>query len=420
MKDCIRIGMENNLRLKNTEKDIQKAAYGISENRSRLLPVIEAFGGFNNNIDPASTLLDGSGSGIPYITSTQLRYAATGGVQLSLPLYDQTLYTGMEIARKMKEISACSYEKAKEDLIVEISKLYYQGQTTAEQIKLTKNNIDRLTKLKNITEAFRDNDMALNVDVKRVDINLESMQVRYDNASSVLEQQLNILKYILNLAPEDSIGLTAPEAGNMEAMPVLAGVSPDLNELKILYTQKEVLVKQKKAISQQYLPTLSFTGQLAYSNYTDHFSNYFHGNTPESANNWQNHFVWGLTLKVPLFDGLYKKHKTNKARVGILQNEIQLSDTQKQLNTEYKNGLNDWANNKRTYKRQKDNYRLAEEVYDVTANQYKEGVSSMSDLLQDEMRMSDAQNNYLDAYYNCKVSELKLLKLTKQLEYLSE
>lgn len=419
LKDCIETAVKNNLNLKQTGEDIRKAEIDISESRSKLLPVINAFGNFNNNVDAATTRLDGSASGIPYIESHMLRYSTSAGAQLSLPLYNQTLYTGMKIADRMKEISRLSYDKAREDLTIEISKLYYLAQTTSEQIKLTKSNIDRLIKLKNITEAFHENDMALGVDVKRVSINLENMQVQYDNAVATFEQQMNLLKYMLDLDPDIQISLSPFDPANTGLVET-TGLSPDLNEFNLLYTQKELLHKQKNLINQGYIPTLSFVGQLAYTNFTDRFSNYFHADQVGRANRWYNNFFWGVSVKLPIFDGFEKKLKSNKAQINILQNELRIEDTQKKLETEYMNGINDWENNKRTYQRQMDNYQLAVDVYDVTADQYKEGVSPMSDLLQDEMRMSNAQNNYLNAYYNCKVSELKLLKLTNQLDSLSK
>ena len=65
-----------------------------------------------------------------------------------------------------------------------------------------------------------------------------------------------------------------------------------------------------------------------------------------------------------------------------------------------------------------DNYLLAEDVYKVTSDRYREGIASMTEVLQDEMSMSDAQNNYLTAHFNYQVSNLTLLKLTGQLEKL--
>ena len=40
----------------------------------------------------------------------------------------------------------------------------------------------------------------------------------------------------------------------------------------------------------------------------------------------------------------------------------------------------------------------------------------MTAVLQDEMKMSEAMNNYLNSYYNYKVANLSLLKLTGQLD----
>ena len=54
----------------------------------------------------------------------------------------------------------------------------------------------------------------------------------------------------------------------------------------------------------------------------------------------------------------------------------------------------------------------------MTVDRYREGIVSMVEVLQDEMSMSDAQNNYLSAHYNYQISNLAVLKLTGQLEKL--
>ena len=75
-------------------------------------------------------------------------------------------------------------------------------------------------------------------------------------------------------------------------------------------------------------------------------------------------------------------------------------------------------NSQRNFTKQKDNYQLAEDVYEVTSDRYREGIASMTEVLQDEMRMSEAQNNYISAHYNYKITNLSLLKLTGNLENL--
>lgn len=420
LNECIKIGIENNITLKGKQQDIQKGKYGLSESRSKLLPVISGFGNFTNNIDRGTSVTDGSGMGallgvdMPYMESRGLRYTTVGGMQLSMPLYNQTIYISISIAQKMKEINQLTYEKAREDLIIEISKLYYLGQISAEQVQLIQKNITRLKDLRDITQALFDNGMALEVDIKRVNINLESQQVQFDNASAMYQQQMNLLKYVLDLPAEELFDLETADTENTIS-PTFQGLSTDLYEFKLLHSQKELIEQQKKSIRSGYLPSLSFASQLSYSDYTDHFDNYFHSHP---SNKWYNAFNVGLSLKVPIFDGFDKELKLKKTNVDSRKIDLQIENTQKQLETAYRNTVNDWMNNKRTYTKQKDNYSLAEDVYKVTTDKYTEGVVSMTELLQDEIRMSDAQNNYLNAHYNLKLTELSLLKLTGQLDYL--
>ena len=125
-----------------------------------------------------------------------------------------------------------------------------------------------------------------------------------------------------------------------------------------------------------------------------------------------------MSLQIPIFDGLDKRNKIRKAKIDIENVKLAQENTRKQLQTQYLNATNDLMNNQRNFKKQKDNYLLAEDVYTVTTSRYKEGIASMTEVLQDEMRMSEAQNNYIQAHYNFQVTNLTLLKLTGNIESL--
>lgn len=130
-------------------------------------------------------------------------------------------------------------------------------------------------------------------------------------------------------------------------------------------------------------------------------------------------FLWsGAVLASPHLRGLDKRYKTRKALVDIENIRLAQENTRKSLQTQYLNATNDLMNNQRNFKKQKDNYLLAEDVYTVTMERYREGITSMTELLQDEMRMSEAQNNYISAHYNYRITNLMLLKMTGQIELL--
>lgn len=414
LEECLRLGIENNLSLESSRNEIRKGEHTLSENRAKLLPQINAVAGFNDNFNPPVSVTDGSAYGNPYNVTKTLQYNASAGIQLQMPLYNQTVYTAVDIARTMNELPRLSYEKAREDLILQISKMYYLSQNTAEQIALIKENISRLNELSSITQAFYDNGMAMEVDVKRVNINLENQRVQYDNAQSMLTQQLSLLKYVIDYPADKEIALTPVDTENTTSVS-LTGLDNNQYELQLLQSKQKLAEQQRKMIGQGYIPSLSLTGSWMYSAYTDKAKNWFHSGP---SNHWYNSSGIGLTLRIPIFDGLDKRAKMKKAKIEIENAKLSYENALKNMQTQYLNATNELMNSQRNFRKQKDNYLLAEDVYQVTTDRYREGIASMTEVLQDEMRMSEAQNNYINAHYNYQVTNLSLLKLTGQLETL--
>lgn len=414
LQNCLQIGIENNLSLQSKRKEIQKGKYGISENRARLLPQINGFANYTDNFDPPVSVTDGSAYGNLYNVTHTLQHNAGVGLQLQLPLYNQTLYTTLSLAKTMNELDHINYGKARRDLILQISKMYYLAQVTTEQLALLKANIARLEELKGITVAFFDNGMAMEVDVKRVNINLENLKVQYDNARAMLEQQLNLLKYFIDYPAERPIALTPIDTEHITPT-ALTGLSEDLYEFRQLMSQQKLAEEQKKLITGGYLPSLSLTGSWGFSAFTDKAYHWFHSGP---SNHWYRYYGLGVALRVPIFDGLDKKYKTRKAMIDIENIKLAQENIRKQLQTQYLNSTNDLMNSLRNFNKQKDNYLLAEDVYAVTMDRYREGIASMTEVLQDEMRMSEAQNNYISAHYNYRVTNLTLLNLTGKVETL--
>lgn len=414
LQECLKIGIENNLSLKTAEGEIKKGKLTISENRSRLLPQINAVASFNDNFAPPVSVTDGTAYGKKYNVTKTLQYNAAAGVQLQMPLYNQMALTAMDLAKLVDHINELSYEKAKEDLIMQISKMYFMAQNTEEQIALVHDNIRRMKELRDITVAFFDNGMAIEVDVKRVNLNIENMQVQYDNACSMLEQQYNMLKYVLDYDLNEKIAVVVDDAHVPDAT-AYGGLDTNLYELQLLQNKVVLAEKQKKLAKEEYLPTLSLTGNVMYSAYTDKFKNWFHSG---ESNHWYGSNGLGISLRVPIFDGFGRRSKVRKAQIDIDNARIGYEDAYKGMQAQYVNALNDVDNNRRNYTKQKDNYALADDVYKVTTDRYREGIVSMTEVLQDEIQLSSAQNNYLTASYNYKISNLALLKLTGKLSTL--
>ena len=366
---CLQMVIERNLNLKTYEGNVLKGKHNISENRARLLPQINIGAVLNDNFTPPVSVTDGSAYGKPYNVTKTLQYNSSASIQLQMPLYSQTALTALDISKTLDQLN---------------------------------------------TQAFHDNDMALGVDVKRVNVNLENLSVQYDNAKAMLTQQYNMLKYVIDYPADQDIVV---EKANVETIDLaaLTGLNENQYELQLLQTQKTLAEQQKKLVKDGYLPTLALTGNFTYSAFTDKFKNWFQSG---ESNHWYNSNGIGISLRIPVFDGFEKRSKIRKAQIDIDNAKLSYENALKGMQTQYANAVNDLANNQRNFSKQRDNYLLAEDIYKVTSDRYREGIASMTEVLQDEMSMSDAQNNYLTAHFNYQVSNLTLLKLTGQLERL--
>ena len=411
---CLNIGIENNLSLKIAKGEIVKGKHNISENRSRLLPQINFSASLNDNFDPPVSVTDGTAYGKTYNVTKTLQYNSSAALALQMPLYSQTALTAISIAKTLDQLNQLSYEKAREDLMVQISKMYYLIQNTTEQISIVNDNIRRFKELRDITQAFYDNGMALEIDLKRINVKIETMDVQLANAKAMLSEQYNMLKYVMDYPAEKDIVVEEKVVDKVDDAQ-LTGLNTNLYELQLLQKKLDMAELQKKMAKDGYLPTLALSANWAYTAYTDKFKNWCHSG---ESNHWYRSNGIGLQLRVPVFDGFEKRSKIRKAQADIDNAKLSYENALKSMQTQYANAINDLANNQRNYVKQRDNYRLAEGIYGVTVDRYREGIVSMVEVLQDEMSMSDAQNNYLTAHYNYQVSNLAVLKLTGKLDEL--
>lgn len=416
LKQCLNIGIENNLSLKVAKGEIVKGKHNISENRARLLPQINFGASLNDNFNPPVSVTDGTAYGKTYNVTKTLQYNSSAALQLQMPLYSQTALTAVSIAKTLDQLNQLSYEKAREDLMVQISKTYYLIQNTTEQISIIGDNLRRFKELRDITQAFFDNGMALEVDLKRINVKIEAMNVQLANAQAMLTEQYNMLKYVIDYPAESNIVVEEKSVDDIDDAK-LDGLNTNLYELQLLAKQQTLAEQQKKLAKDGYLPTLSLSGNLAFTAYTDKFKNWFHSG---ESNHWYRSDGIGISLRVPVFDGFEKRSKIRKAQADIDNAKLSYENALKNMQTQYANAINDLGNNRRNYFKQRDNYLLAEDIYGVTVDRYREGIVSMVEVLQDEMSMSDAQNNYLSAHYNYQISNLAVLKLTGQLGTLLE
>ncbi|MEI7502077.1 MAG: TolC family protein [Paludibacter sp.] len=419
IRECMQMAVEKNITVKTARIDKEKSGMRNEELFAALLPKVNFNGSLQDNILLPTTVLPGEflgkpGTTIPVQMGSQ--YNATGALGVSLGLYNQTAFTALKLSKKSIELSGLSVEKASEEIAAEVGKLYFLTQTTAEQQKLIEENIARTERLRDITKITVENGVSKQVDLDRVNVNLENYYTQLSNTQAIAEQQINMIKYMLDIPLAETVTLT--DKADMLLLQNAPSLVTDFSnhvDIQLLESQKEINLLNQKIINNGYLPTLSFSGSFAYQGLRNDFNTYFKSG---EINKWYPSSNIGLSVSVPLFDGFEKRSKFRQAKLETSKTLANMESAKVRLDMNYKNATTNYLNNQNNVRRQQQNQKLANKVFEETSLKYREGLASMSNLLQDEISLSNAQAGYLTALYNFKDAEIKIMSLNGEIKNL--
>ena len=414
LAECIRNGIERNLTVRQQDISIEKSRLGITQTQARLLPVIGAALGVNDNLVSPVTVTGGTllGNDFPDDITWQkvrsMQYQGSMSLEASLPLLDLTRTAAISLARELNSLATMSREQAVETLTMQIARVYYLAQTTQQQARLTSENIQRMDELCQIAEALYERGVVLEIDVTRVHINQKNLGVLQRRYQMLYEQQLNMLRFLMNIERMDAFDVT-PIASDIQDLDA-NGLNAMLPELRINTQQQTIIDRQMRHVRMGYLPRLSLVGSAGYTAFAERLSD----------PHWFGYAIVGLRLSVPLFDAGEKRHRLHQLHLDADRLRTANEMLTASLDREYNDNLLLMRQNREVYQTQKENYRLAQDVYAVTMEKYKEGIASMTELLQDEIALRSAYTQCLDAHYQYNVARLSQLRLTGNLNELSK
>lgn len=422
LKECITTGIANNLSVANARIDVMKGRTGVSQNRARLLPVINGVVQLTDYLKRPVNVTSGTvlGNDFPenptWQTIRSMQYNVSAGIQLTVPVYNRSIYTAVDVARTVERLSAVSYDKAVEELTMQIGRVYYLAQGAREQIKLTGENIARMQQLCEITEAMYEQGVVLEVDFDRAKINLLNLRAQQDEFVMLYDQRINMLRFLLDLSPETPLEVEWLEDG-IETF-TGAGISGSLPELRSVDLQKELAERKIRAVKAGYVPSVSLTGYAGGLGYQEKFSHFFH--TEDASRNWFGNCFIGLSVNIPIFDASSRRLQIRQHRYDVAQAENRAELLRDRLTREYSDALLQLNHNIEVYRTQSRNCQQALDVFKVTEEQFREGVASMTAILQDEMQLRTAQGACVQAHCQFNLARLDLLRLSGSLSLLTE
>jgi outer membrane protein TolC len=175
-------------------------------------------------------------------------------------------------------------------------------------------------------------------------------------------------------------------------------------EYSLLETQNKLNELDLKRNRLSYLPNLAAYGSFSKQAQRAEFDIF------DPSLKWYPISLIGVTLNVPIFDGLQKNYKIEQAKISLLKSKNTLDQLQKSINLETNNTSTSYTNALATLKLQKKNIELAERVYQTTKIKYDQGVGSNLEVINAQASYRETLVNYYAAIYDALVSKTDLDK----------
>lgn len=395
LQQCIEYAVSHNLNIQLQELNEENKKIQLETTRYSRLPDLsaslsEGFG-FGRSTGRDGSTVDNTSASTSFNIST------------SMPLFD-----GFRISNQIKsdkfslQAASAQLEKARQDISIQVASyylnaLYYKGMVAIQrqQVELDKKT---LQKAKDLFEAGKKPESEVVSAQAQVDVAMHQLTEAEGNETMArldLMQALNLTEDVqsFNIADIDTTQLSKDITPAAQVFEQAVMLHPSIMAAKYNLESSKYALKVAKSAN---LPSLSL--RASYSNSYYHQFDFDNMSFGKQLDLNGSEYV-GLSLNIPIFNRFATRNSIRQARLQIQNQELQLNDSQlqlqKQIEQAYWNAIKARAN----YTSAESATRSMQLSYDYESERYAAGKSTAIDLQNTQTKLEKALSDQLQAKY---------------------
>jgi outer membrane protein TolC len=409
LNEAVSYALKNNDSLKNAMLDEQIAQKKVKEITANGLPQINATSSLNHFIKVPLVEIPN-----PFLSPTNpsptlsfpqgIPYSWNNTIQASQLLFDGTFFLGLKASKEFVEMSKIDIKRSEIDVENNVTKGYYAALIIDENILLFENTLKRIGKTYfDINELYK-NGLVEKIEVDRLRLTMANTQTQFSQLKDQKELVYYSLKMQMGLRVTNKIDLSDKLdqlmiTDNGGANSEKVSYENRIEYRKILLAEK-LNNLDKKRYTYGYLPSLAAFGNYTYNTFGVEFNNL--------GNKFFDGSLVGMQLSLPIFDGLRKSAQIQQVKL----NGQKLINTKKMvenlIDLDRTNAQSRYERAKEQLTIQKDNFSLAQDIYNKSSLKLNEGVGSTLELTNADNDLKQAQTNYLTSIYNWLNAQIEL------------
>jgi len=445
LEDALKIALSENISVKVADMEVERQQYAKKGTYAALFPQVNAsasyqrtikkqvmyMGGdsdddssggggmssmFSGILDPIMYYINqlAAGSGVvlvPYVVpeTTETTSSSDGGIEVgrlntynggvsaSMPLVNPQLWESLKLSGQQVELAVEQARSSRLNMVATVKQAFYSV-LLAKEVAATYKEV-YLNAMENCrrTEMLYNVQKASELDLTRAKASVSNAIPNYYNAESSVAMALWQLKAVMGVDLDMDIDTAGELADWSEQMFRDIHENDDYtldrnSTMKQLALQAEQLASTIRMQKFANLPTLSASFAYSYNAMTNDFK--------FSEYKWTPYSYVGISLSIPIFSGGRRLNDVRQTQVQARELDLNRLDTERQLKLAIRQSLQTMQTSMETHLAAQDALETARKAYDIAAKSYELGRSTLTDLNDAQLALTQAHLGVSQAIYN--------------------
>lgn len=303
-------------------------------------------------------------------------------------------------------------DSAKIDMVVSVSKAFYNLLLTLEQINVFREDTARLSK--NLADAYHQyvGGIVDMTDYQQAAISLNNSKAQLRQASENVIPLYAALKQSMGWPTQSQFNVDFDTARMKQDIFIDTTQTLDYEkriEFGLLHTSKNIQHSVTDYYRMAWLPTVS-----GFFNYDFEYEN---NNLAALYANLYPYSYVGLSISLPIFTGFYRVNNIKRSKLQEQLLDWSQVNLKSQIYSEYTTAMANYRGNLYNLYEMQENVAMAKNVYDIVTLQYQQGVVAYLNVITAESNLINSQIGYLNALFQVLSNKVDLQRAMGIISY---
>ena len=444
LEEALKIALSENASVKVADKEIERTGYARKGAYAALYPTLDGSASYQRTIKKQVMYMDGDGFNIgsmlgetlttylaplyaqhpdvPFPTPTQPEEeeqpsTPSGGIQVgrwntwsaginaSMPLVNAQLWKSLEISDQDVELAIEKARSSRLDMVNQVKQAFFACLLARDAFDVYKSvyenavaNLEQIQRKYNVQKASE-------LDLTRAKTTVANAIPNVYEAENSVILSLWQLKAVMGVNLDENIDVAGSLSDYAAHMfyDIQSSGELDLADnttMRQLAIQAEQLANTIKLQKYANLPSLALGFAYNLNAMTNDFK--------FSEYQWSPYSYVGLSLSIPIFAGGKRANAIKQANVQASELEIQRANTERQLKIAIRQYLNTMETSMKSYSAAESAVETAKKAYDIAQKSYNVGRSTLTDLNDAQLALTQTELSVSQAIYNFVIAKANL------------